>query len=53
VHIRLRDGKIRIEQDWTEEGIATDPVRAGVSREQIVLAFHPADLRQLTEFARA
>ncbi|MFP4437937.1 MAG: element excision factor XisI family protein [Chloroflexaceae bacterium] len=38
---------------WTEEGIATDPVRAGISRKQIVLAFHPADLRQLTEFARA
>lgn len=53
VHVRLRAGKIWIEQDWTEEGIATDLVRAGISRDQIVLAFQPADLRHLTEFAGA
>lgn len=51
VHVRLRDGKIWIEQDWTEEGIATDLVKAGVPKDDIVLAFHPPELRSLTDFA--
>ncbi len=45
VHVRLRDGKIWIEQDWTEEGIATDLLRAGVRREDLVLAFQEPELR--------
>ena len=24
IHVRLRDGKIRIEEDWTEDGVVTD-----------------------------
>ena len=40
VHIRLVEGKIRIEQDWTEDGIATELQRAGVPVSDIVLAFH-------------
>ncbi|HBE21277.1 MAG TPA: XisI protein [Cyanobacteria bacterium UBA11149] len=51
IHIRLRDGKIWIEEDWTEDGVATDFLQAGVPREDIVLAFHPPHLRQYTEFA--
>ena len=53
VHVRLHNGKFWIEEDWTEEGIATDLLRAGVPREDIVLAFHPPELRPLTEFAAA
>ena len=44
-------GKIWVEVDETEEGIATQFLRAGVPREDIVLAFHPPELRHLTEFA--
>jgi hypothetical protein len=51
LHVRLHHGKIWIEADETEEGIATALVRAGVPREDIVLAFHPPALRDLTEFA--
>jgi hypothetical protein len=51
LHVRLREGKIWVEVDETEEGIATALVRAGVPREDIVLAFHPPELRHLTEFA--
>src|SRR5713226_4269797 len=40
VYVRLRDGKFWIEEDWTEVGIATDLVREGVPKEDIVLAFH-------------
>ncbi len=53
LHVRLRNGKIWVEEDWTEEGIATALVRAGVPPEDIVLAFHPPELRHLTEFAPA
>lgn len=51
IHLRLKDQKIWIEEDWTEDGIATDLLQAGVPREDIVLAFHPPHLRQFTEFA--
>lgn len=53
LYIRLRNNKIWIEQDWTEEGIATDLLEAGVPNEDIVLAFHPPEMRQYTEFAVA
>ncbi|MBV7334508.1 XisI protein [Chloroflexi bacterium TSY] len=46
-------GKIWIEIDWTEEGIATELVAAGVPKEDIVLAFHHPSMRQYTEFAVA
>ncbi|NET58007.1 MAG: XisI protein [Symploca sp. SIO2E6] len=51
IHLRLKDQKIWIEEDCTEDGIATDLLQAGVPREDIVLAFHPPRLRQFTEFA--
>jgi len=53
IHVRLKDGKIWIEEDRTEDGIAIDLLQAGVSCEDIVLAFHPPRLRQFTEFATA
>jgi len=53
VYVRIRDGKFWIEEDWTEDGIATDLVRAGVPKEDIVLAFHEPKMRQYTDFAVA
>lgn len=53
VHIRLKDGKIWIERDGTEEGVAEEFVRAGVPREEIVLAFYRPERRRITEFAVA
>ena len=53
VYVRLREGKFWIEEDWTEEGIATALVRAGVPKEDIVLAFHEPKMRQYTDFAVA
>ncbi len=53
LYIRLYDNKIWIEKDTTEDGIATELVRQGVPREDIVLAFHPPYLRHLTDFAAA
>ena len=51
VHIRIKNEKISIEEDWTEEGIATELMRLGVPSSDIVLAFQPPDVRKYTEFA--
>jgi hypothetical protein len=53
VHIRLKNGKIYIEEDWTEEGIANELLREGVPKSDIVLAFQEPNIRQFTEFAIA
>lgn len=53
VYIRIKNEKIYIEDDWTEEGIATELLREGVPKEDIVLAFHDPETRKLTEFAVA
>ena len=51
IHVRLRDGKIWIEEDWTEDGVVTDLLQAKVPREDIVLAFHEPEIRKHTEYA--
>ncbi len=53
VHIRLHNGKIWIEEDMTEDGIATWLLEQGISHDDIVLAFQPPQMRPLTEFAVA
>ncbi len=53
VYVRIRNGKFWIEEDWTENGIATDLIREGVPKEDIVLAFHEPKMRKYTEFAAA
>ena len=51
VHIDIINDKIWIQRDGTEYGIANELVNAGIPKNQIVLAFQPADIRQYTEFA--
>ena len=53
VYIRLKNEKIYIEEDWTEEGIANELLRECVPKEDIVLAFHDPETRKFTEFAIA
>jgi XisI protein/XisH protein len=51
IHIEIRDSKIWIHCDGTEQGVALDFLQAGIPKEQIVLAFqHPAR-RERGEFA--
>ena len=51
IHIRIKNNKIYIEEDWTEEGIANKLLSEDVPREDIVLAFHDPETRKYTEFA--
>jgi hypothetical protein len=53
VHIRIKNDKIYIEEDWTEEGIANELLRLGVPPQDIVLAFHDPETRKFTDFAIA
>lgn len=49
VHARICGGKIHIEQDWTEDGIATDLLEAGIPPEDIVLGFHEPQAATVSE----
>lgn len=53
LHIDIRDGKVWIQHDGIEGGIAEELVEAGIPRDQIVLGFQPPSLRQYTEYAVA
>ena len=53
VHVELRDGRVWIQQDFTNHGIANDLVREGISQDNIVLAYKAPALRAETEFAIA
>jgi hypothetical protein len=53
IYIRIKNEKIYIEEDWTEEGIANELLREGIPKSDIVLAFHDPESRKYTEFAIA
>ncbi|MFM6323983.1 MAG: element excision factor XisI family protein, partial [Microcystis panniformis] len=49
----IKNERVYIEQDWTEIGITSQLLEAGIPKEDIVLAFHDPASRELTEFAIA
>lgn len=51
LHIDVINNKVWIQYDGTSEPVAEALLEAGVLREDIVLGFHPAELRQYTDFA--
>jgi len=53
IHVDIRDGKIWIQHDGTERGVANELVTAGVAKDKIVLAFKSPQLRKYTDFAEA
>ena len=53
IHLSIKDGKIWIERDFTEYGIANELMDRGVPKEDIVLAFHAPYKRPYTGFAVA
>jgi hypothetical protein len=50
LHLDIKDGKIWIQHDGTEVGIANQLVELGVPKQDIVLAFHEPYVRQFTDF---
>jgi hypothetical protein len=53
VHIDIIDGKVWIQRDDTEYGIARELQKAGIPQKDIVLGFHTPDVRKYTEYAVA
>ena len=51
LHIDIKNGKIWIQHDGIEEGIAKELLEMGVPKEDIVLAFYPPYKRPHTGFA--
>ena len=52
-HIDIINGKIWIQRDQTEDGLALDLERAGVPKDHIVLGFRSAEVRPYTDYAIA
>jgi hypothetical protein len=53
IHVDIIDGKIWIQRDGTERGVARDLLEAGVPRERIVLAFRAPEAREAADLAEA
>lgn len=53
IHVEIVDGKIWVQRDGTEEGIATRLVEAGIPKSRIVLGFWDPEARRLGDFAAA
>lgn len=53
IHRDIKDGKIWIQHDGTERGVANALVELGVPKDDIVLAYQPPYKRAYTPFAVA
>ena len=53
LHVEIIDGKIWIQRDGTDDGIAGELLAAGIPKERIVLGFWDPEARKLGEFAAA
>ncbi len=53
VHIDIIKGKIWIQYDGTNRPVAEELLAAGVPSDDIILGFHPAQVRQYTDFGVA
>ncbi|MGH9854111.1 MAG: XisI protein [Blastocatellia bacterium] len=53
VHLEILNGKIWVQEDWTEHGVAADLEEADVPKSDIVLGFQPPQVRPYTEYAAA
>ncbi len=51
IYVEIKDGKIWIERDGTEIGVANELVKAGVPKQDIVLGFKAPYKRKFTDFA--
>ena len=52
-HVDIKDGKIWIQQDGTEDGLAGELLATGVPKDRIVLGFKSPQTRKHTDFAVA
>jgi hypothetical protein len=53
MHLDIKGGKVWIQHDGTERGLASELMELGVPREDIVLGFRAPARRKYTEFAES
>ncbi len=53
MYLRIKNGKIWVEEDWTDLGVVDDLLAAEIPQSDIVLEFHHPSKRPFTEFATA
>lgn len=53
LHLEIMDGKIWIQRDGTQDGVALELEEAGIPKEDIVLGFKRPELRPYTDYAAA
>ena len=53
IHIDIKDGKVYVQHDGTEDGVTQQLLDAGIPKDRIVLAFKPPSLRKYMDFAVA
>lgn len=53
IHVEIMDGKVWIQMDGTEDGVAEELIQSGIPKEDIVLGFHKPSIRPYTGFAVA
>jgi hypothetical protein len=51
LHLDIRDGKVWLQHNGTENDIAVELVDMGVAKSDIVIGFHSPFKRQFTEYA--
>ena len=51
LHLDLKNEKVWLQLNTTEDDITVDLMRLGIPKEDIVLAFHPVEMREFTDFA--
>jgi XisI protein len=51
IHISIKNDKFWVEQDRTEDGIASYLERLGIPKSRIVLGFYPLEHRKHTDYA--
>ena len=53
IHLDTINEKVWVQRDETEDGVTLELVASGIPRHDIVLAFHPIDVRPYTGYATA
>ncbi|MEZ4825484.1 MAG: XisI protein [Bacteroidia bacterium] len=51
MHFDIIEGKVWLQQNWTDQNLAEELIEKGVAREDIILGFLPPYIRQHTGFA--
>ena len=53
MHFDIKDGKVWLQQNWTDQNLVDELIAQGVDRQDIVLGFVPPYARAYTGYAEA